>query len=194
LYNQDRFSKLVVVDDKNRGEEKEVIVYPGTIKQESYETPETLVEESKGRSLGRLAAFKFAIKNSPDVSKGGYLIGGGIGSSLDSFIPSANGKIYDAYPEFELAKTPLTMIFLELGLLGLLSFAWFFYLLGKQSLNLLNPDSAELRSRGILGISLCISLLSAFVYTNILLSESYMIVLAVISAMLFSGIELNSNE
>jgi hypothetical protein len=173
---QDRYSKLVFRDaDDHVGWITEMLVLPAEyVDDEDYDSLDQITEASQGRSLGRVAVLKFAFRQTGNLSTGGYVLGAGMGSTLDSFMPAANGRLYDQYPNLELAKIPASMIFLDLGILGIACIAVIFVLLGLKSVKLIcQPVDTQVHA-GILGISLLAALVCGFIYTNYFYSEIFM--------------------
>jgi len=172
VYHQSRFSSYI--KSIEGGDDKYIPVK--SISPEDFENIEKLEENSEGRPLGRFAAIRFAVKNGRELSRGGLLLGAGVGSTADSSINAANGTIFNAYPTFRLNKTPITMVLLELGILGLLGFAWLVFELFRIAYKLsVSTDKSKIPI-GIMGIGLCVTLIFAFIYTNIFVSEAFMFV------------------
>lgn len=180
IYHQSRYS---MVDERVDGERIHLL-HPEKIESRDYKDPQKLIEGSKGRSLGRFAGLRFAIVNGPQLSNGGLILGAGAGSTYESFISEAHGAIYKAYPTLELDKIPLTMVLLELGILGLGGFSWLLVVLYQMANGLMAPENECLVPLGAMGIGLCFSLVAGFTYTLFFYSEAFMFVSTTLMAIL----------
>ncbi len=178
--HQTQFSKLVVED---RGEEK-IRNWVEPIPEEDFEDVEELIEDSDGRSLGRMANIKFTLKNAGDLSKGGYILGAGIGATSDSSIDLLDGALYTEYPTLRLDKVPISMLQLEMGVVGIAGFAWFGVVLYLMVFKLISRSDLDVRILGYAGLAVLVTFGISLVYINLFINEGYMFVAFTILALM----------
>ncbi len=179
LEHQDQFSRIIT---KNSEGEKEILEME-PIGEDDYKDPEKLYLLSNGRPLGRVANLKFAFYNTGKLSNGGYLLGAGIGATHNSEFDRLDGVLYRQFPTFRLHKLPLSMVLLEMGISGVLVFAWFIIGWYLMSLKLINSKSESMQVTGYLGLGVIVTFGISMIYTNTFIFDGFLFIMTTVLAL-----------
>jgi hypothetical protein len=144
--------------------------------------PNQLAAMSDGHALGRVAGIKFVVLNANTISKGGLLLGSGMGATLESSFPAGSGAIYNKYPDFDLERLPLTMVLTELGILGLAGYAWLLIVAARTAFFLYKQTESHTQLTGIIAAGAALSVCFGFFYTNFFFSQPFMFMASTIFA------------
>lgn len=147
------------------------------IPEQAYQDPEWMKRVAKGKPLGRTAAIRFAHESLPQLAAGGHWLGAGPGATAEGFMSFMNGRLTERFPTFDLSRSLLTVLYLELGWAGLLAFAWLGVDLAWRSLRRIRAGGAANLQTGLVGLAILGALAVSLVYTQALLSQSLMFVL-----------------
>lgn len=173
LDHQDQFSRMIIGDS----EEEEVVLEMEPINEEDFKDPEKLLLLSKERPLGRVANLKFAFYNAGDLSNGGFYLGAGIGATHNSEFDRLDGALYRNFPTFRLHKLTLTMVLLEMGIPGLLFFAWFAFTWYRLCLKLIGTPEQAAVVTGYLGLGVLVTFGISVIYTNVFIFDGFLFVM-----------------